>query len=121
VFLTPREVTSLGTRPCRGTADGVQFFGGDGVVCIFLSTRGLCSVEQAKPARCRYYPFHVDPRNGAVLVDLSCPGVGKGDPVSLEAIGQSHQEYFQELGLSADLLGEVGGVLYDGVSGASGS
>lgn len=49
--------------------------------CVFLDGGRSCSIYPHRPSQCRTYPFYF--LEGQVDVDLSCPGVGKGDPVLL--------------------------------------
>ncbi len=56
--------------------------------CHFLKDGG-CSIHPAKPTQCRAFPFWpevVGSRNEWRQVKRYCPGIGKGDFVSLHAV-----------------------------------
>ena len=50
--------------------------------CIFLDRDKRCHIYPYRPEQCVNYPFY--PEEGQIDVDLSCPGVGKGEEVSRE-------------------------------------
>ncbi|MCD6219386.1 YkgJ family cysteine cluster protein [Candidatus Calescamantes bacterium] len=47
--------------------------------CIFLNGDKKCLIYSERPFQCKSYPFYVE--RGQIDVDLSCPGVGKGEAV----------------------------------------
>jgi len=72
--------------------------------CVFLK-ENKCSVHSIKPLICKTYPFSIAPHNSKtsnpvkviqtrraptgelfdlVIIDLTCPGLGRGDKVDLE-------------------------------------
>ena len=56
--------------------------------CHFLQDGG-CSIHPAKPAQCRAFPFWpelVGSRGGWRRVESYCPGIGRGDFVSWQAV-----------------------------------
>ncbi|MHA1755004.1 MAG: YkgJ family cysteine cluster protein [Candidatus Odinarchaeia archaeon] len=83
--------------------------------CVFLKEL-KCSIYEIRPKICRTYPFSVIPKNSKtsiktkticerkasdgniyclVLIDMKCPGVGKGDIVDIEHLfDECLEEYF---------------------------
>jgi len=62
--------------------------------CPFLEAEG-CSVHPAKPTQCRAFPFWPEIlENKKELKETSewCPGIGKGDVVSVETLERSARE-----------------------------
>jgi len=50
-----------------------------GGYCVFLNEKARCGIYRLRPLQCQTYPFYVEP--GQIDIDLSCPGIGKGDTV----------------------------------------
>jgi Fe-S-cluster containining protein len=63
-------------------------------LCPFLTSEG-CSVHPAKPTQCRVFPFWPElTEDKRVLEETGqwCPGIGKGDMVSVESLKQSARD-----------------------------
>jgi Fe-S-cluster containining protein len=62
--------------------------------CPFLNAEG-CSVHPAKPTQCRVFPFWPELTEDAKEMEetaKSCPGIGKGDLISVETLIESARE-----------------------------
>ena len=58
--------------------------------CCYLDENARCSVYQNRPLYCRTYPLIRDTYERLEMsVDHTCPGVGEGDAVKLEQIGEA--------------------------------
>ncbi len=61
----------------------------DGKACIFLDTRGRCSIYPVRPLQCRTFPFwpqNVKSEKRWHQVMEDCPGIGEGKSYNKEAI-----------------------------------
>ena len=56
--------------------------------CCFLDSATRCGIYADRPKHCRNFPFYCESPQ-EIDIDLSCPGIGQGSPVS--------QEYFERL------------------------
>lgn len=81
------EVRLLDTRPVQGRVTLREHSNGD---CIYLDGRTRrCTVYQARPNQCRTWPFWTSNLTSAERWDEvagSCPGIGRGELVSLETV-----------------------------------
>jgi hypothetical protein len=62
--------------------------------CPFLKADG-CSVHPAKPTQCRVFPFWpelIEDKKELKETARWCPGIGKGDIVSVETLEESARE-----------------------------
>jgi len=62
--------------------------------CPFLEAEG-CSVHPAKPTQCRAFPFWpeiLEDKKELKETSEWCPGIGKGDVVSVETLERSARE-----------------------------
>ena len=62
--------------------------------CPFLKLEG-CSVHPAKPTQCRVFPFWpelIEDKGELEETAKWCPGIGKGDWVSIETLQESVRE-----------------------------
>ena len=62
--------------------------------CPFLKLDG-CSVHPAKPTQCRLFPFWpelVEDKRALRATARWCPGIGKGEVVSVETLMESARE-----------------------------
>ena len=62
--------------------------------CPFLKAEG-CSVHPAKPTQCRVFPFWPELMEDKKELEETaqwCPGIGKGDFVSIETLEESALE-----------------------------
>jgi|SRR5215475_3333590 len=62
--------------------------------CPFLNSEG-CSVHPAKPTQCRLFPFWpelIEDEKALEATAQWCPGIGKGDFVSIESLQESTRE-----------------------------
>ena len=53
--------------------------------CFFLKN-SRCTIYNSRPLICRFYPFQLDNQNNTYVFSYTnkCPGVGKGDNLTLE-------------------------------------
>jgi hypothetical protein len=59
-----------------------------GAQCHFLEEKG-CAIHPAKPAQCRIFPFWpelVESRSAWRGIARYCPGIGKGEPASVQGV-----------------------------------
>jgi uncharacterized protein len=112
IYLTPSEIETLRPPTMYTTNDGVAYIGGNGEPCIFMDNNSLCNQHHSKPTRCRCFPFHFDPLTRTLLVDRSCPGVGKGEPANISTLIAMHYRFFNELCLSTNVLLNTASMLY---------
>jgi uncharacterized protein len=62
--------------------------------CPFLTAEG-CSVHPAKPTQCRLFPFWpelIEDKQELKATAQWCPGIGKGDLISIEVLKSSATE-----------------------------
>ena len=53
--------------------------------CLYLDAQQRCTVHEHRPEHCRAYPYLWTTYDRAQLdVDLSCPGLGRGNPIPAE-------------------------------------
>ena len=84
---TPAEVRLFHTRLVGGRLSLTEYANGD---CTFFDPeRRNCTVYAARPAQCRTWPFwpgHLESPETWRQAGADCPGLGRGDFVSLEDI-----------------------------------
>lgn len=100
VWLTPAEaeaiarvlgldVTAFHQRYLRRTLQGLALVDGPGGDCILLDEAGRCRAYAARPAQCRTYPWWPETlacRETWEAQARTCPGIGQGPVVPLDAI-----------------------------------
>ena len=62
--------------------------------CPFLGVEG-CSVHPVKPTQCRFFPFWpelIEDKKELEAAARWCPGIGKGDLVSVQSLTDSARE-----------------------------
>ncbi|QDT64211.1 YkgJ family cysteine cluster protein [Calycomorphotria hydatis] len=87
------EIRVFHTRPLKGRMSLKEFANGD---CTFFDPHlRRCRIYPVRPAQCRVWPFwsvHLTDRKAWEDVGRECPGIGRGDFVSLEVIEQRAAE-----------------------------
>jgi len=81
------EVRLLHTRPARGKVSLNEYGNGD---CIYFDPNGRgCTIYPVRPLQCRTWPFwpgNVESPDAWKETGRNCPGIGRGELVSLEVI-----------------------------------
>ena len=80
-FRSPGKLLSWET-----TADNGHVLRRESGFCTHLDSRRRCGIYEQRPEQCRAYPYLWTAYSRSTLdVDLSCPGLGRGESISLPA------------------------------------
>ncbi|WP_437229531.1 YkgJ family cysteine cluster protein [Planctomicrobium sp. SH661] len=81
------EIRLLNTRPARGRVSLNEYANGD---CIYFDPNGRgCTIYPVRPVQCRTWPFwkgNIESPEAWQETRRDCPGVGRGQVVTLEEI-----------------------------------